>query len=261
MDKIFSALGTPMTQEQYAQEWKVDAEHISNSGHHVWMAEQLGPQDLVVEIGCGAGASTLALAKKSRVICIESNGALVELCKNNLLSNNVSVQVVKLSELAAVTSQVAIVGCDIFDTSIDQYLEGMKPTAIVCWLIGAAPETIAKNIDKKLEGFTGAEMASYRQKVHKRAYELGANILGAKGVVHIVDRVGIRSWSEKDSVRMAIVEMHSELASADYLVDKGNTYLRRTPRGVSRSSISMMSIDRFDNAIEALSSMKSLRRE
>lgn len=261
MNKSFSALGTPMTQEQYAQEWKVDAEHISSDGHHFWMTEQLGPQNLVVEIGCGAGASTLALAKKSRVICIESNLTLVELCKNNLLANNVSVQIVTISELAEATCQVAIINCDIFDSSIEQYLKPMKPTAIVCWLIGAAPETIAKNIDKDLEDFTGAEMALYRKKVHKRAYELGTNILESKGVIHIVDRIGIRSWSEKDSARIAVVEMHSELANTDYLVDKNNAYLRRTPKGVSRSSISMMSLDRFDNAIEALSSIKSVRRE
>ncbi|MCE0917392.1 class I SAM-dependent methyltransferase [Pseudomonas sp. NMI760_13] len=261
MSKLFSALGTPMTQAQYAQEWKVDAEHISNDGHHFWMAEQLGPQNLVVEIGCGAGASTLALAKKSRVICIESNPTLVELCKDNLLANNVSVQVVSTPELTEATSQVVIVHCDIFDLSIEQYLKAMKPTAIACWLIGAAPETIAKNIDKELEDFTGAEMAFYRKKVHSRAYKLGANILEPKGVIHIVDRIGIRSWNEKDFVRMAVVEMHSELAGAGYLVDKNNSYLRRTPRGVSQSSISMVSADRFNDAIEALSSMKSVRRE
>lgn len=260
MSKIFSALGTPMTQERYAQEWKVDAEHISGDGHHSWMTVQLGSHNLVVEIGCGAGASTLAIAKKSRVICIESNLTLVELCKNNLLANDVTVQVVRISELAEATSQVAIVNCDIFDSSIENHLKAMRPEAIVCWLIGAAPETIAKNIDKDLEDFTGVEMAVYRKKVHERAYELGANILDSKGVIHIVDRIGIRSWNEKDSARTAVVEMHNELAGADYLVDKSNTYLRRTPKGVSRSSISMISVDRFDGDIEALSSIKSVRR-
>ncbi|MGS0545527.1 methyltransferase domain-containing protein [Pseudomonas parakoreensis] len=155
MNKLINSLGTPMTQEQYAQEWKVDAEHISNDGHHAWMAEQLGPQDLVVEIGCGAGASTLALARKSRVICVESNSNLVELCKNNLLANEVSVQVVSLSELAQVTSQVAIVNGDVFDVAVEEYLKIVRPAAIVCWLIGAAPETIAKNIGKNLGDFTG----------------------------------------------------------------------------------------------------------
>ncbi|MDH1932988.1 methyltransferase domain-containing protein [Pseudomonas sp. GD03696] len=261
MSKLFSALGTPMTQVQYAQEWKVDGEHISNDGHHFWMAEQLGQQNLVVEIGCGAGASTLTLAKKSRVICIESNPTLVEFCKDNLLANNVSAQVLTISELTEATSQVVIVHCDIFDLSIEQHLKAMKPTAIVCWLIGAAPETIAKNINKDLEDFTGAEMAFYREKVHSRAYKLGANVLESKGVIHIVDRIGIRSWNDKDLVRAAVVEMHSELAGADYLVDKNNAYLRRTPKGVSQSSISMMSENRFNDAIEALSSMKSTRKE
>lgn len=65
MNKSFGALGTPTTQEQYAQEWKVDAEHISSGGHHGWTTEQLGPQNLIVEIGYGSGASILALAKKT----------------------------------------------------------------------------------------------------------------------------------------------------------------------------------------------------
>lgn len=259
MNKLSSALGTPMTQEQYAQEWKVDAEHISGDGHYSWMTEQLRSQNLVVEIGCGAGASTLAIAKKSRVICIESNLTLVELCKKNLLANNVSVQVVKITELAEANSQVVIVNCDIFDPSIESHLKTMRPDAIVCWLIGAAPETIAKNIYKKLEDFTGAEMAFYRAKVHKRAYELGSNILEPKGVIHIVERIHIKSWNEKDSARTAVVEIHNELASSNYLIDKNNTYLRRTPNGVRRSSISLMSVDRFDGGIEALSSIKSVR--
>lgn len=260
MSILFSALGTPMTQEQYAQEWKVDAEHISGDGHYSWMTEQLWSQNLVVEIGCGAGASTLAIAKKVESYVLSQYLTLVELCEENLLANNVSVQAVKISELAEAKSQVVIVNCDIFESSIESHLKTMRPEAIVCWLIGAAPEFIAKNIYKDLEDFTDVEMAFYRKKLHKRAYELGSNILDPKGVIHIVERIKIRSWNEKYSARTAVVEMHNELASADYLVSKSNAYLRRTLKGVSRSSISLVSVDRFNEAIEALSSIKSVRK-
>lgn len=262
MNTSLDTLGTPMTQEEYAKGWKEDSKYMSIDGHYNWMMEQLGTQKLVIEIGCGAGVSTLALAKKSKVVCIESNANLVEISNSYLLSNNISSQIVECSELADSTAQVTIVNCDFFDKSLEKYLKSVEPTAIVCWLIGAAPETVAKNIttDKSIENFTVLEMRAYREKLHQRIYKLGVNLLKPQGMIHIVDRSMILSWNEKDASRMAVVEFHSELAGADYLIEKDNACLRRVPKKVARSSISMKSLYAPDKAINVLLSIKSFRR-
>ncbi|MGE8099698.1 hypothetical protein [Pseudomonas fluorescens] len=257
MSTVNSSLGIPMTQGQYAQQWTMDAEHISSCGHYNWMRDQIGEQSLVVEIGCGSGMSTLALAKKSKVLCVESNENLVDICKAYLVSNGVSVEVVEVGRLSEAKSQVVIIKHDLFDTSIDTEIAGLSPTAIVCWLIGAAPETIAKKLGKELVNFTGAEMPEYRADVHKRTYELGRKTLSSGGLVQIVDRIGIESWNEKTELRLSLSELHSELAGDEYFHTASGVFLRKAPQGFSRSQIQMLSQGQSSEVIPAIASIKS----
>lgn len=254
-------LGTPMTKKQYADHWIIDSSHLLKIGCYDWMADQLGAPSIVIEIGCGTGRSTHALSKKSKVICIEPNEHMVHICYEHLKENGVNVKVAE--NVSALnnddfSSQVTIINHDVFDKSIGMLLKKLEPQAIVCWLIGAAPENIANLLNKPLSEFNGEEMPEYRRNVHKRCYELGREIFQQLGTVQVVDRVGIPSWNEKNESRKFFSELHAEICEGHYKITPESTYLRKITQGFSKSQIQMRSEENNYGAIPALISIKAM---
>lgn len=57
-----------ISQEQYIDAWEHNAKQHFADGDYEWACNQISHYKTVFEIGCGAGYSTLALAKKS-IMC------------------------------------------------------------------------------------------------------------------------------------------------------------------------------------------------
>ena len=65
--------------EEYAEQWDVSAKYFYDRGYYTWMARAIENHDIVVEIGCGTGYSTLSLIENGhRVIAIEKNKDCIE---------------------------------------------------------------------------------------------------------------------------------------------------------------------------------------
>ncbi len=62
MDSEHSLLGIAMSEAQYADEWKENSRYFTDNSLYDWMLEQLGPTNIVLEIGSGSGASTSKIA-------------------------------------------------------------------------------------------------------------------------------------------------------------------------------------------------------
>jgi len=221
--------GVAITEAEYANEWEENSRYFSDNGHYMWMLEQLGGAELVLEIGCGAGLSTINLATAGKkVISIEVNKAASISAKTKLEKNGISVELIHLEDLQHPISwsgcQVKILHCDVFDEGVLKVIQRDSVDAIICWMTGSYPEHIANVLDIDYRSFEGGEMAEYRTKIQRRCYELGSTTLKIGGIVHIVDRTTMMSWNDKDILRGVLVERQSELAGNSYSISKPDTF-------------------------------------
>lgn len=61
--------------EKYAVQWDISAQYFYEKSYYSWMSEKLNGYKIVLEIGCGTGYSTLALAEKGfKVLAVDKNG-------------------------------------------------------------------------------------------------------------------------------------------------------------------------------------------
>lgn len=250
-----------MTAEQYAAQWQENSKFFSQGGHYDWMAAYLEQPSTVIEIGCGSGGSTLALSKRAqKVIAIEVNATLANAAAAYLNNNGVSTQVVEIETLGASLPvskhRVIILVSDIFNDRITEVLPTEEADAIACWLIGANPGLIATHIGKNLESFTGPEMPEYRERVHRRSYELGLTLLKPGGIIHIADRMALNNWSDEDAARLSLVEHHVGLSDGKYQLSKASTFLKRVEKSFATSKIQYIIPPELNNsAVTVLSSI------
>ena len=63
-----------MTQQEYVDAWAQNARQHYNDGDYKWICEKITPFKNILEFGCGAGYSTMALADgKHRILAIDLN--------------------------------------------------------------------------------------------------------------------------------------------------------------------------------------------
>ncbi|BAN34099.1 hypothetical protein SCD_n00250 [Sulfuricella denitrificans skB26] len=264
MNDMNTIFGRAMTPQEYAHEWKASAEHFSVNRHYAWMTQQLGDKHLVLEVGCGSGASTLSLVQAGMwVVSLEDNEHLVAIAVEHLKASGISVEVISLEALnhrdLAADTQVHIVQVNAFDPTLATSLPYQAFDALVCWMIGSSPGAISAQLGKQLKSFDGSEMPFYREQVHKQCYELGRSCLKQGGTVQIVDRMAMRSWSDKDALRSQLVENHSELAGNGYVVTKEATFLKKMEDSLHTSHIQYLtSADMAVAKVIALGSAKAV---
>jgi hypothetical protein len=242
MSQLHPKFGIPMAAEQYAAEWQRSASTFSAAGHYVWMNQQLGEAPQVIEIGCGAGASTVALATAGRkVLSIESNTTAADAALDKLQTAGHEAERIEVSQLASLSSwtgaSVKILNIDAFAPELLSNLPRTSFDAVLCWMTGTHPEHIAQRLDIPYLDFDGGEMARYRESIQARSYEIGQACLKPKGIVQVVDRAAIRSWAQKDQMRVKLSEMQNELAGARFTTSKADCFLRKLLDGLSQSNI------------------------
>lgn len=246
MTKIHPKFGLPMTALQYAEEWQQSAEVFSAAGHYNWMSEQLGDAERVIEVGCGSGASTEALVTRGRqVLVIESNQHCAHSAAQRLISKGFSAEVISPDQLAALSSWntrgVKLLVADVLSTDVEQRLPSDWFDAVVCWLTGSSPEHIGTALGKPYMEFDGSEMPVYRSKIQERCYKIGVQAMRNDGIVHIIDRAAIRSWADKDLMRLELSNAVSAAAGPRYALSKADCFLRKLTEGLNHSSIQYVS--------------------
>lgn len=225
-------LGRAMTEAEYAREWQKNAGHFETDGHYQWLNERLGDTKRVLEIGCGAGASTLQMAKSGRqVAAIEVNANLIRMSQQLLENNGIAVQVVGGNDAGRMTSwpenvQVIIVHADFLTPEGEAAAAAAKIDAIACWMVGANPGQIGMALKKGYMQFDGSEAAEYRKRLHIRCFEVGRRILPGSGFVQVADRVAVDPKSPPEAVTEVASSVYQDLAGRGYRIDRDATQLR-----------------------------------
>jgi SAM-dependent methyltransferase len=170
--------------------WQNEGEAYARRGDYDWMASLI-PGKRILEVGCGVGFGTVALARRGlAVLAIDSLTECLEACRERL--RDIPEADVTLLEAEVTTLTGAARGA----------IEAFAPDAVACWLMGAPGETTGAGPSD-----AGQAVTAYREKIHRAVAELAASLPGVKAL-HIVDRTVI-PWQAKDIGRDTLVGYHS----------------------------------------------------
>lgn len=227
MSEVHPEFGKPMTEAEYAKEWEDNSSDFERRGFYTMPLERLGAPKTVLEIGCGAGRSTLALAKGGhKVIAYEINEVAVEKTREYLSLNGIENQVVRSFPSAPQDLPcVTLVLGDINAQDFSKLQEAERLGAVLCWFIGAQPDVIADSLRKPSLQLVTEDVRNYRLAIQSKCYEIGRHLLETGGMVQIVDRLALRSWQDKDPAREELAQMQRAISGPDYEISKSSTYL------------------------------------
>ena len=167
--------------------WENEGLAYVRRGDYDWMAA-LVPGRRVLEIGCGVGFATQALARRGlQVLSIDLLAECLELTRQRVESGDVTLMQADLTALS--NEQRATI-------------EAFAPDAVVCWLMGAPAETTGA-----VPSDAGRAVIAYREKLHRLVAELAASLPTVEAL-HFVDRTAI-PWQAKDIGRDTLVSYHS----------------------------------------------------
>jgi len=155
-------MGVAMTPEQYAQEWATSATNFEASADYAWMAGCLPARNLTVEIGCGNGMSTLALAASSpAVISVDINDHMIAAASARVTAAGIPTSAVDVRDFplkAGTGRNVQFLLANIMDPALDAAVEPGSVDAIAVWFIGASPGVIAEILETDIPSLSREDM-------------------------------------------------------------------------------------------------------
>lgn len=173
--------------------WEAEGQAYVRRGDYEWMAA-LVPGKRVLEIGCGVGFATQALARRGlAVLSIDSLEECLGATRPRVASSDVTLMRAEVSALT--DEQRAAIGA-------------FTPDTVVCWLMGAPAETTGA-----VPTDAGKAVIAYREKIHRLVAELAASLPTVQSL-HYVDRTVI-PWQAKDIGRDTLVGYHNGKTLAD----------------------------------------------
>lgn len=112
--------------EKYAVQWDISAQYFYEKSYYSWMSEKLNGYEMVLEIGCGTGYSTLALAEKGfKVLAVDKNANCIVKAKELLNSSGFK------------DNQVTFIEGDVAEDSFRKMLvENYSFDIVICWNVG-----------------------------------------------------------------------------------------------------------------------------
>lgn len=242
MSEVHPEFGRLMTAEQYAKEWEENSSHFEKHGYYTLPLERLGKPKTVMEIGCGSGRSTLALAKKGhRVVAVEINETAARSAHEFLSGHGITTQVTHSFPDGRGDSpqapQVTIVVGDVFAEDALPADGEWHPDAVLCWFIGAQLDVIAAYLGKPVMELSSDDVRKYRLSLQSKCYEIGRRILRKSGIVQIADRMRLVSWQDKDHARDELARTQAGLAGPGFQISRSSAFLARVPGGFEGSAI------------------------
>ena len=197
--------GTTVT--EFLGYWENEGAAYVRHGDYDWMAS-LVPGKRVLEIGCGLGFGTLALASRGlAVLAVDTLEECLTASQQRTAGQGVNFLHADICALNKTQSQV---------------ISSFVPDAVVCWLMGAPADTTGATLH---DG--GKAVAAYRENIHRKIAELAASLPTVKAL-HLVDRTAI-PWQAKDIGRDTLVRYHAgkTLLDLPFNADRRNALYRK----------------------------------
>lgn len=222
--------------------WEEEGAAYARRGDYDWMAS-LVPGRRVLEIGCGVGFGTLALARRG--IAVYAVDSLAECLDATRL---------KLAE-AGLEATLAAAEVTALPATERAAIEAFAPDTVVCWLMGAPADiTGAATTDG------GKAVAAYREKVHRAVAELAAGLPGVQAL-HIVDRTAI-PWQAKDLGRDTLVGYHGgkTLQGLPFVAERRHALYRKLGESTAQFADLRRSHPALKSVVPVLASLLAERK-
>lgn len=166
--------------------WETEGQSYVRRGDYAWMAA-LVPGRRVLEIGCGVGFATQALAARGlTVLALDALPECLVATRARVAGKDVAFM---SAEVTALTDAQRA------------ELEAFAPETVVCWLMGAPADTTGAT-----PGDAGRAVIDYREKIHRAVAELAAALPSVQAL-HLIDRTAI-AWQAKDIGRDTLLRYH-----------------------------------------------------
>lgn len=221
--------------------WEEEGLAYVRRGDYDWMAG-LVPGRKVLEIGCGVGYATQALAARGlSVLAIDSLPECLEATRARVAGLEVTLLEAEATALGA-AQRAAI--------------EAFAPDVVVCWLMGAPATTTGATAS---DG--GQAVAAYREKIHRAVAELAAGLPSVQAL-HLVDRTVI-PWQAKDIGRDTLVRYHGgkTLLDLPFAAERKNALYRKLDEGGIEVERIRKSHPSLKSAVPTLASLLAERKK
>lgn len=172
--------------------WVKEAERHWRAGDYHWMAGY-AKGERVLEVGCGAGYSTLALTQAADSILVLEPSVQCRAHTKQLLAT------------AKLTTGPAFLNSSVheIDDAVSGEINLFSPSIIVCWLMGSADETSVRPYAPQ----------ERRLSIHRKVGEL-ASRLPSVSAVQIADRTAF-PWQLKTLARKTLTNFHNSTTFID----------------------------------------------
>lgn len=198
---------TKSARYNYSLEWLESSKNYKEYGFYDWCLNSIKGKNRVLEIGCGAGFSTIKIiGDNHNVISIEENPYMLDNAEKNLSLANIDftsirrgnfivtnhgyrIEYKNINESFDTTSNVLIEGNILADSTLQEWLLKNAPfDAVICWFMGVQGAIVANDDIRNTYRFTEYEPSKYRKCVQIFLYQFGDKILRRSGVINFIDR-------------------------------------------------------------------------
>lgn len=220
-------------QKKYVKQWKNNSQYYYDNGYYEWMRSHILECNLILEIGCGSGLSTLTLLNNGhRVIVIDENIECLKETRKLLESNNYETQIIerqgiiqadkygyKFDYLKIKNSfekkKVLLIQGDVLDDiHLVEWLNNIKIDCVLGWLIGTHG---ARNFNKKINERNLVTATNYRFCVEKNICEICRKILKSGSYIHFIDRV--QPPKDEEEKKLFIEEFKSKINTESFEIE------------------------------------------
>ena len=196
-----SALDEPL--DITLQRWQDESSQLNRQGVYVWLSERVVGQR-VLEIGCGFGASTMALARHGKSLFVLDN----------------RMDCLEATRYLVPDAEYGIADIHYYDDRLLDDLKTFAPEAIVCWLAGAPAESLPRDVPAQYA------VMQHRLILQQAVVRL-ATALPSVRTIHLADRTAF-PWKMKEAGRETWSRMLATvIADAPFSLDKADVQFRK----------------------------------
>ncbi|WP_242506262.1 class I SAM-dependent methyltransferase [Pectobacterium zantedeschiae] len=225
-------LGTPMTDEQYAEHWGIESEKHNRLSDYSWMASFIPDNAMILDVGCGNGLGCIAMLKKGcSIIAIEANEFLAKQAIDNVRNAGFSTKLINLDsnspqEIESGINFHILVG-SLFSENSDNVAKSFSFDYVTNWLFGASPYRAAEEMKQKVEELDVAYASQYRERATVACQKLSKLSQNKDCKLNYTLRSYYEKGTPKEIVINTLAEEQNEIVFNSNIVNSENVRIRK----------------------------------